>query len=163
MRTSTRFIFLLIFLTSASLLGYALYLQEAKHLLPCPLCVVQRLAFWLTGLIALLAFLHHPKATGRRIYSSLLAAVALAGALVALRHAWLVRYPAAFECGISPEERFLNALPFAQWWPDMFEANGDCARISWKFLTLTIPDWSFICFAGILSLAVYAFVARDKP
>jgi len=162
MRTGTRFIFLVIFLTCAGLLGYALYLQEAKHLLPCPLCVVQRIAYWLAGLIALLALLHHPRTAGRRIYSGLLAVAAFAGAVVALRHAWLLRYPDSFECGISPEERFLNALPVARWWPGMFEANGDCTRITWKFLTLTIPDWSFICFAGILSLAVYAFAAKDK-
>ena len=162
MRAGTRFIFLAIFLVCAGLLGFALYLQEIKHLLPCPLCVVQRIAYWLCGLIALLAFLHHPKTTGRRIYSGLLALFASAGAVVALRHAWLIRYPEAFECGISPEERFLNALPVAKWWPGMFEANGDCALITWRFLTLTIPDWSLICFAGILGVAVYIFFTKDK-
>lgn len=162
MRKTTSLIFLSIFVICTSLIGYALYLQEVRHLLPCPLCVVQRLAYWLVGLIALLAFVHRPDTTGRRIYSSLLGVVAFAGALVALRHAWLMRYPEAFECGISPEERFLNTLPVARWWPGMFEANGDCARISWKFLTLTIPDWSFLCFAGILGLAIYVFLAQDN-
>ncbi len=157
MQKHARYIFLCIFLVCAGLLGFALYLQEVKHLLPCPLCVVQRIAYWLSGIIALLAFLHFPAATGRRIYSSLLAISALAGAIVALRHAWLLRFPNSFECGISLEERFLNALPVARWWPGMFEANGDCSRISWQFLTLTIPDWSFICFASIFALAVYMY------
>ena len=162
MRPGIRVIFLLIFLGCTSLVGYALYLQLVKHLLPCPLCVVQRVAYWLAGLTALLAFLHNPRATGRRIYSGLIVILALAGAVVALRHAWLVRYPEAFECGISPEEKFLNALPIAQWWPSMFEANGDCADSTWKFMSLTIPDWSAISFIVFASLAAYAFSARRK-
>jgi protein dithiol:quinone oxidoreductase len=157
MRRGIRAIFLLIFLGCASLVGYALYLQLVKNLLPCPLCVVQRVAYWLVGLIALSAFFHSPEVIGRRIYSGMMAVFAFTGAVVALRQAWLVRYPEAFECGISPEEKFLNALPIAQWWPGMFEANGDCADATWEFALLTLPDWSAIFFVIFGSLAVYIF------
>jgi disulfide bond formation protein DsbB len=80
--------------------------------------------------------------------------------VVALRQAWLVRYPEAFECGISPEEAFLNALPLARWWPTMFEANGDCADVTWKFMGLTLPDWSAIFFILFAILAAYAMAGR---
>lgn len=160
MKPGTRGIFLLIFLGCTSLIGYALYLQLIENLLPCPLCVVQRMAYWLVGLIALLAFFHCPGATGRRVYSGMIAAFAFIGAVVALRQAWLVRYPKAFECGISPEEEFLNALPIARWWPAMFEANGDCADATWEFASLTLPDWSAIFFLIFGGLAIYAFLGR---
>lgn len=157
-----RIIYLLTFLSCAGLIGYAIYLQEVKELLPCPLCVIQRIAYWLIGLTALLAFFHHPKLLGQRIYSGLMIVFALSGAVVAGRQAWLIRFPQAFECGISPEEAFLNALPLAQWWPDMFEANGDCADNDWQFLTLTIPDWSLIAFLVLGGTAAYLVFAR-KP
>ena len=160
MKPEIRAIFLLVFLGCASLVSYALYLQLVKNLLPCPLCVVQRVAYWLVGLIALLAFFHSPGTIGRRIYSGMMAVFAFTGAVVALRQSWLVRYPEAFECGISPEEKFLNALPIAQWWPSMFEANGDCADVTWEFALLTLPDWSAIFFVALGSLAVYIFFAR---
>jgi protein dithiol:quinone oxidoreductase len=160
MKLQPRLLFLFVFLACAGLLGFALYLQMFKQLLPCPLCVAQRLAYWLTGLVALLAFLHNPRALGRRIYSVLLAIPALAGALVAGRHAWLVRYPESFDCGISPEEEFLNALPFAKWWPGMFEANGDCAHSTWKLFSLLIPDWSLMWFALFAAVAAYAFFTK---
>lgn len=160
MKPGTRVIFLLVFLGCAGALAYAMYLQLVRHLLPCPLCVVQRIAYWLVGLIALLAFFHNPRAAGRRLYSGLIAVFASTGAVVALRHAWLLRYPEAFECGISPEEKFLNALPIAQWWPSMFEANGDCADSTWEFMSLTIPDWSAILFVTVGGLAGYAFLAK---
>ena len=150
-----RTIYLLIFLSCTGLIGYAIYLQEVKELLPCPLCVIQRIAYWLIGLTALFAFFHHPKLIGLRIYCGLMIIFALTGAIVAGRQAWLVRFPQAFECGISPEEAFLNALPLAQWWPGMFEANGDCANNDWQFLTLTIPDWSLVAFLVLGGTAAY--------
>ncbi len=156
---SIRPVFLLIFLCCACLIGYALYLQLVKDLLPCPLCVVQRIAYWLVGLTGLLAFFHFSQAACR-VYSALMAIFAFLGTAVALRQAWLIRYPEAFECGISPEEKFLNALPLARWWPSMFEANGDCADVSWKFASLTLPDWSAIFFIMLGSLAVYALSAK---
>ncbi|MBS0423927.1 MAG: disulfide bond formation protein B [Proteobacteria bacterium] len=155
-----RLLFLSILLCCIGLLGYAQFLQHAQGLLPCPLCVAQRVAYWLLGFTALLAFLHNPKAIGRRFYGFLLCGFALAGAIIAARHAWLIRYPEAFECGISPEEAFLNSLPIAGWWPGMFEANGDCASIDWKLLSLTIPDWSLIAFTSLGSLALYVLLVK---
>ena len=151
-----RLLFLFILLSCLGLLSYAQYLQQVEGLLPCPLCVAQRIAYWLLGLTALVAFLHSPRVIGRRVYGLLLVFFALIGAIIAARHAWLIRYPESFECGISPEEAFLNALPLAEWWPGMFEANGDCANVDWKFLSLTIPDWSLIAFVvlGILALTM---------
>jgi disulfide bond formation protein DsbB len=161
MKPGVRAVFLSIFLGCAGLISYALYLQLVKGLLPCPLCVVQRLAYWLIGLAALIASFHASR-TARRVYSILIALFALLGAAVALRQAWLVRYPEAFECGISPEEEFLNALPLARWWPGMFEANGDCADVSWKFASLTLPDWSAVFFVIFFLLAIFLFAARQK-
>jgi disulfide bond formation protein DsbB len=155
-----RLLFLLILLSCIGVLGYAQYLQHIEGLLPCPLCVAQRVAYWLLGLTALLAFLHNPKVTGRRCYGFLLSALTLTGAVIAARHAWLIRYPESFECGISPEEAFLNSLPIAEWWPAMFEANGDCANIDWEYLSLTIPDWSLITFISLGALSLYILLIK---
>lgn len=155
-----KFLFLLILLGCTLLLGYAQYLQHFQGLLPCPLCVAQRLAYWGLGLTAGLALIHHPLGFGRRIYGVFLSFFALIGGVIAARHAWLIRYPESFECGISPEEAFLNALPIAEWWPGMFEANGDCANVDWIFLSLTIPDWSLIAFIALGGLSAYITLAR---
>lgn len=153
----------MVFLVCISLLGYAFYLQLVKNLLPCPLCVVQRIAYWLVALTALVAFFHTPGRTGRHIYGGAMALFAAFGAAVALRQSWLVRYPESFECGISPEEAFLNALPLARWWPDMFEANGDCADVNWTFASLTLPDWSALFFIVFTVVGLYMMVtARTR-
>lgn len=141
-----RIFFLLIALICAVSVSYALYLQLIDGLLPCPLCIFQRMAYWLIGITALFAFIHNPRRLGKHIYCGLITFFSLAGVIVAGRQAWLVRFPEAFECGISPEEAFLNELPLAQWWADMFEANGDCSESVWQLLSLTMPDWSLLIF-----------------
>lgn len=161
MSHAQRRLFLFIFLTSAGLLAFALYLQAVKQLLPCPLCVVQRMAYWLVGLTALLAFLHNPQTLGRRLYSGLVALFAIGGGAVAAHHIWIMQHPTPGGCRISPEEVFLNALPLAQWWPPMFAANGDCALVSWEFLSLSIPHWSLLFFVMFAVLAVYLFSAAQ--
>jgi len=157
-----RLLFLGIFLVCAGGLGFALYLQNVKYLLPCPLCVVQRIAYWFVGLTALAGFLHNPAVRARRVYAGLAAVFALAGAAVALHHALVIRHPEAFGCRVSPEEKLLNSLPIAKWWPGMFEANGDCALVTWNFLSLAIPDWSLICFLLIAATAIYLLVTRSR-
>ncbi len=157
-----RLILIMMPLCCIALLGYAQYLQHVENLLPCPLCVAQRLAYWMLGITALLVFLHYPGTIGLRIYGLFMTIFASVGAIIAFRQSWLIRYPEAFECGISPEEAFLNALPFAQWWPGMFEANGDCTDVDWEFLSLMIPDWSFIAFVGLGLLSLYVLFAARK-
>ena len=162
MKLDVRFLFLFLFLACALLLGYALTLQTTQHLLPCPLCVAQRIAYWLVGLTALLAFIHHPTAPARRWYAGFIATFSLAGAAVAAHQAWVIRHPTDAGCGISPEEKFLNSLPLAHWWPAMFEANGDCAKVTWRFLSLTMADWSLLCFLLFFSGAVFVVMRTRK-
>ena len=157
-----RIIFLTVFLICAGSLVYAVYLQLVKNLLPCPLCVAQRLSYWVIGLTAIVAVEHNPRSLGRRLYSGVMMIAALLGGVVATRHSWLVRYPDSFECGISSEEKFLNSLPIARWWPTMFEANGDCSESSWEFMSLTIPDWSAILFILMAILSGYALLVRQR-
>ena len=163
MISGKRIVLLLIFLICITVIGYALYLQLVINLLPCPLCIAQRIAYWLVGLTAIFAFIHNPRSLGRQIYYNFITVFSLIGLLLALRHSWIIRYPEAFQCGISAEEEFLNSLSIANLWPSMFEANGDCADVKWEFMALTIPNWSVIFFLLILITSVYIlFTSRNQ-
>ena len=53
-----------------------------------------------------------------------------------------------------------GALPqrpaLAKWWPAMFEANGDCTKVDWTFLGLSVPELSLIAFVLLSGIAVFA-------
>lgn len=142
-------------LGSLALVAIAVYYLQARvGLLPCPLCVVQRIAYILIGATALVAAAYRPKGLGRLVFGGLLLLWSSAGAAVAGWQVWLTYHPHAAECGVSPEERFLNALPLAQWWPAMFEANGDCTSVTWKLLGLSVPELSLLAFLALALTAL---------
>jgi disulfide bond formation protein DsbB len=138
------------------------WLQAAIGLLPCPLCVMQRIAYLLVAATALAAAWHRPAGAMRRGYALLLMLWSGAGAAVAGWQVYLTYHPHAAECGISPEEKFLNSLPLAKWWPAMFEANGDCTRVDWTFLGLSVPELSLLAFLAMFVLAVVAAAWRSR-
>ena len=62
-----------------ALLGYALYLQHVQGLAPCPLCVLQRYAFFMVAVGCVIAALSKPVLT-QRLGTAYGLVAALAGA-----------------------------------------------------------------------------------
>ena len=44
----------------------------------------------------------------------------------------------------------------------MFKGEGDCAKVVWKFLGLSIPEWALVWFAILIIAAVIAMVRSDR-
>ena len=63
-------------------MGYALYAQYVLGLAPCPLCIFQRVATIVTGILFLIAAIHNPRTTGARVYGALIGLAALCGMLI---------------------------------------------------------------------------------
>jgi disulfide bond formation protein DsbB len=80
-------------LVCALLLGFGYYLQYARGLEPCPLCLVQRGFFYATGGIFLIAALHSPGRAGKVAYSIVAFVFAAGGAATASRQVWLQHLP----------------------------------------------------------------------
>lgn len=141
---------LCVVLCCASLFGFALYNQYVNYLDPCPLCILQRLAFLWMGLFALLAFIHNPARRGQKIYAWLLALGAGMGAFIAGRHVWMQNLPAdeVPECGPGLNYMLEN-FPLAEVVSSVFNGSGSCAEVKWSFLGMTMPMWTFIWYAGL--------------
>jgi disulfide bond formation protein DsbB len=161
MMFNSRPIFLAIFLVCTGLIGFALYLQHSLGLEPCPMCILQRYAFIVVGVTALVAAIHNPALLGRRIYSALLIVMAASGGGVAIRHAYLEHYPPKiFDCG-ADVGFLLESFPLTEALPMIFRGTGDCTKVLWSFLGLSIAEWSLICFALLIVAAAVA--ASIKP
>jgi len=136
----------------------ALYFQYVLQLAPCPLCVLQRVVIIATALFAGLGLLA-TGALGQSIAAALAAVCALSGAGIAGWHSWIVRFPpASMSCG-RPFEWFHEEFPLATWLPRLFAGEGDCLKVEWTLLGLTIPDLSLVAFLLLLALAVMAMRA----
>jgi disulfide bond formation protein DsbB len=112
-----------------ALMAYALYAQHVLKLEPCPLCILQRVAVIRLGVVFLAAWIHGPaRVRGPRL-RVLLGFVALAGALFAWRHLWVIAQPpgTVAECGASLDY-MLEVLPLHEVLAKVLSGSGECAR-----------------------------------
>jgi disulfide bond formation protein DsbB len=151
------------FLVCLCLLGYAWYSQTALRLEPCPLCIFQRVGVALTGALFLLAALHHPRALGARVYGVLIDLAALLTIAVAARHVYIQHLPAGTVpvCGATLDY-LLNVFPLTDVIRKVMSGSGECAKVTWTFLTLSMPTWVLIASAGLGSLGLYANFSRSR-
>lgn len=146
--------FLLGFVGCAGLLGVGAYLQIVEELEPCPLCISQRIAIFLTGVIMLIGALH---GRGRVVYAVCSALAALGGASISLRHIWLQSLPPEEVPECSPGlEYALRNFPLGDTVKLMLSGTGECAKIDWTLLGMTIPQMTLAAFIG---LAVWGLAA----
>ena len=138
----------LIALVSFLMLAFGLYLQHGVGLEPCPMCIVQRYALLLVMLIAGLSSL--ARRPGSLLTGlSLLMVATLFGAFVAARQSWLQLYPPQIaSCG-RDFYGMIETFPLQRAIPMIFKGSGDCSKVDWTFLSLSIANWSFVAFAAI--------------
>jgi disulfide bond formation protein DsbB len=145
------------------LIAYALHAQFNGGLLPCPLCIFQRVAFAALGIVFLLGGLHAPRGRGgRRAWGVLAGIAAAAGASIAGRHVWLQGLPADEVPACGPGlEWMLETTPLLGVVREVLTGSGECADVDWTFLGLSMPAWSLAGFILLGAWALYAAFRRD--
>ncbi len=157
---SSRQVFLLIAIACAALMGVALYMEHVMGLVPCYLCIVQRVFVVSTGVIALATVLHNPGATGIRLWGLLTALSAGVGGGFSIRQLWLQSLPEdqVPACG-PPADFLMERFSFREWLPLLLRGDGNCAVVDWSFLGLSIAGWLLVCFVAIIAASLWQ-VAR---
>ena len=136
------------------------YLEKTLYLNPCPLCMMQRLAFILVGIMFVLDAALWPQGTVGRVlmksgkYLSIFFGVGLAA-----RHLYIQSLPAdqVPACGLD----FYGLMEKNSVFSGLFKAmqgDGDCAvKDTWPLegmFALTIPTWSMILFIALLLVCI---------
>lgn len=161
LKASPRFMFFLAFLACLMIMAGALYLEHYVGLVPCPMCVVQRMCVIAFGLVCLVAALHGPGRTGRQVYSVLGLLVVILGAVVAGRQIWLQSQPIdQMEACLPSLEFMVQALPWQEVVSLLFKGTADCAEVSWTLFTLSLPEWSLLAFIGMGLFLVWQLLRR---
>lgn len=149
------------FVISAALLAYAYYSQHALGLEPCPLCILQRIAVFATGLGFLGAALHRPARAGAVGWAGVIALVAATGAAIAARHVWITAQPpgTVAECGASLDY-MLEVLPLSEVLAKVLTGSGECGKVDWRFLGLSMPAWVLVSLLGLGAWGVLVNLRR---
>ena len=159
-----RIFFIFIFIICVALLTFGLYLEHFKGLDACPLCILQRIAYISIALVTLIGILHNPIRISLIIYKSSIVILATIGALIAGRQIWLQHLPPELvpECGPG-FDYMLNVFPFADAIKMILTGSGECAEVNWRFIGLSIAEWSLIMFLGItIATIISIYIYKDK-
>jgi disulfide bond formation protein DsbB len=148
----------------AALLAYAYYAQHFLHLDPCPLCIFQRVGVFALGVVFLLATVHDPVSWGRRVYAVLAALASLATAGVAARHLYIQSLPpdAVPACGASLSY-LMKVFSMSEVLVKVLTGSGECAKITWSLLGLSMPGWVLIAALALGSYGVWVNLRRQPP
>jgi len=144
-----------------AMLAFGLYLQHVAGLEPCPMCIVQRYALLLVAVVAgITAF------ASRRpllvVGSGLMALMASLGAFVAARQSFLQWFPPEVaSCG-RDLYGMIETFPLKRVIPMIFKGSGDCTKIDWTFLGLSIANWSFVAFVSFALLGLLLIFRQLK-
>ena len=135
-------------------------LQQTMNLAACPLCILQRMLYLLLALEAIAAWALAGSPLPRRLAALVMTVTALTGAGIAAYQTWLQRFAKGVNC--TADQPWWESL--VNWagsqWPLMFEASGLCSEAGWKFLGLSIAEWSLIAFTS-MTIAMLAAMLRN--
>ena len=159
----TRLVSLYVFLFCVALFAIALYMQYGMLLEPCPLCIMQRICYTATGLVALAAFIHNPATRGKLIYGGLSAFFALAGAGFAIRQIYLQHLPKDQVPACGPSLSYMiQEFPLSEVLSAMFSGDGNCAEVVWRdpVIGMNIAEWSLVGFAMLTVACIYQMARK---
>lgn len=127
------------------------------------MCIVQRYALVLVAVVAGITAM--ARSRGLLIAGSgLLVLLSGFGAFVAARQSFLQWYPPEIaSCG-RDFYGMIETFPLKRAIPMIFKGSGDCTKIDWTFLGLSIANWSFLCFVAIalVGLVLITRLARQR-
>lgn len=139
-------------LGAGGILCIGLLVEFALGLAPCPLCMMQRIWFALTGIVAWIGLSHNPR---WGIYPLVSALCAMVGGGFATRQLWLQSLPADQVPSCGPDLSYMiDAFPLGDLLVAMTSGTGDCAVVHDVIPLMSIAGWSLLGFSLLLFASV---------
>jgi disulfide bond formation protein DsbB len=130
---------------AATALAFAFYAQYGLDLVPCHLCVFQRVTVAAMGAAFLLAALFSRPGGRGILFAALIALTGIATMATAGRHVWIQMQPEGSVAACGADLDFmLDVFPLTDVIMKVFKAGGECGKIDWSFLGLSMPAWVLI-------------------
>ncbi len=137
----------------AAAVAFALWVQYGLGFVPCHLCIFQRVTVAAMGVAFAIAALLPAGGWRGKLAAALIGLTGAATLATAGRHVWIQMQPAGSvpACG-ADLDFMLELFPLTEVILKVFRAGGECAKVDWTFLGLSMPAWVFL-----FALAAIAF------
>lgn len=150
---------MVIIVVTAMVLCMAFYLQYMDELIPCPLCMMQRVMMIALFLICAVALFMKKRCVQTGLMS-LMSVFVLAGVIFAARQLYLESLPVPDTGMCLPGiEAVISKLP----WDELIHAfvwgsKTSCGEISWTFLNFSMAAWSLLYFIFMALLLALCWI-----
>ena len=148
-------------LAALGLVVGGVFLAQTLNLAAGPLCILQRMLYLLLAFEAVAAWLLAKTTLPRRAAALVMIATSVTGVLIAAYQTWLQRFAKGVSC--TADQPWWEA--FVNWagsqWPLLFEASGLCSEAGWRFLGLSIAEWSLIAFTSMTIAMLIALLRKN--
>lgn len=142
----------------------ALFFQHVMMLPPCVMCIYERIAMFGIGGAAIFGAIAPQNTIVRWLGLAGWGYSAYRGLSLSVEHVGYQFNPSPFAtCDLFVT--FPDWAPLNEWAPWLFEAYGECSKVVWQFLSLSMPQWLVVIFAGnliALGVIVLAQFAKSK-
>ncbi len=155
--TKTTYRSIRFFLTLVTFIVFfsSIYFQYVLNLVPCPLCLMQRICVFL--LLVLMGF--SLKSLKRaHIISLLQVLISCAGLFFSLRQVWLQNLPSGDVPACMPGlDILVQYFPWQTVAKALFWGAGDCAESTWSMFGITMAGWSAMYFLFMALSGLFLF------
>jgi len=149
---------------AAAALAYAFYAQYGMGLVPCHLCIFQRITMAALGLAFVLAALVSRPGWRGVTCAVLIGLTGAATVATAGRHVWIQMQPEGSVPACGADLSFmLDLFPLYDVILKVFRAGGECAKIDWSFLGLSMPAWVLILAVLLTAWGLAINLRRQRP
>jgi protein dithiol:quinone oxidoreductase len=142
-----------------AILMTSVYFQVIDGIMPCPLCTLQRISFFLLGFLFLAGIFLHAKRKANLIITTFSGIISLAGIFFAGRQVWLQYFPPLdnSECGVSLQY-MMKVLPMNEVIRKIFSGSAECTQRGWELLYLNMAEWALVWFSIFFLITIYLFI-----
>lgn len=135
----------------------ALIVQYGLSIEPCPLCVMQRVCYVLTGVFVIIALLTQRR--GLRCFLLVMELLCVfSGIVFAGRQVWLQHFSMHKVTACLPGLSYMvQHMPFSKVISLVLHGSVDCSQVHVTFLRLSMADWSLLAFFLLMSAVVCSF------
>lgn len=160
---SLRKLSLLGLIICAGILASAMYLEYEYMLATCPLCILQRVFYAALGVVFFIGSIIKFSGAWRYLYSSIIVLLSGMGTAIAIRQFWLQYFapPQKVSCAASLEH-LMEIYPILDALKIALQGSGECAKIDFTILTISIAGWSLIVFGIMFILSLYIMYLQKK-
>lgn len=149
---------------AAAALAFAFYSQYGMGFVPCHLCIFQRITMAALGFAFVLAALFSRPGWRGILCAFLIGLTGAATIATSGRHVWIQMQPEGSVPACGADLSFmLDLFPLYDVILKVFRAGGECARIDWTFLGLSMPAWVLAVAALLTAWGLWVNLLRQRP